>query len=109
MNIKSSPTWSVVKETFRGWSSHRDLRLGAALAFYTLFSIAPLFLIVLAMAGFVFGEEAAHRQLFQQISGLVGNEGGEAIQAIIAGADRPKTGFLATAIAIVTLLAGSTG
>jgi membrane protein len=79
------------------------------LAFYTVFSIAPLFLIVLAIAGFWFGPEAARRQLFEQLSGLVGPQGGEAIQAVVASADKPAAGAWATAAAVVTLFIGATG
>ena len=82
----ASTFFSLLKETFQGWSEHRGLRLGAALAFYTIFAIAPLFVIVLAIAGFAFGEEAARRELFAQLSGLVGERGGEAIEAIVASA-----------------------
>jgi membrane protein len=101
--------WSIAKETLQGWSDHRGLRLGASLAYYTVFAMAPLFLIVLAIAGFVFGDEAANRQLFGQIAGLVGKEGGEAIQAMVAGANRPHAGMWATAIAVVTLFIGAAG
>lgn len=83
--------------------------MGAALAFYTLFAIAPLFVIVLAIAGVWFGEEAARRELFGQVSGLVGSEGGEAIQSLVSAAHKPKTGFWATVIAVVTLFVGATG
>ena len=83
--------------------------MGAALAFYTLFAIAPLFVIVLALAGFWFGEEAARRELFSQVSGLVGTEGGEAIQALVSAARKPTTGAWATVIAVVTLFVGATG
>src|SRR6185503_16933539 len=91
--------WRVAKETVQAWSEHRALRLGAALAFYTMFAIAPLFVIVLAIAGFWFGEEAARRQLFDQLYGLVGSQGGEAIQAVVASADRPRAGAWATVVA----------
>lgn len=99
----------LLKETVGAWSEHRALRLGAALAFYTIFSIAPLFLIVLAIAGFSFGEEAARRQLFDQLNGLVGQQGGEAIQAVVASADKPKAGAWATVVAVFTLFIGATG
>ena len=82
---------------------------GAALSFYTLFAIAPLFVIVLAIAGFWFGEEAARRELFGQVSGLVGSEGGEAIQALVSAAHKPNTGVWATIFAVVTLFIGATG
>lgn len=83
--------------------------MGAALAFYTFFAIAPLFVIVLAVAGFWFGEQAARRELFSQVSGLVGSEGTVAIQALVSAAHKPKTGAWATVIAVVTLFVGATG
>jgi membrane protein len=100
---------SLVKQT-ASESIEQDVpRLGAALAFYTLFAIAPLFVIVLAIAGFWFGEEAARRELFAQVSGLVGSDGGDAIQALVSAANKPKTGVWATLIAVATLFVGATG
>ena len=84
-------------------------RLGAALAFYTLFAIAPLFVIVLAIAGLLFGEDAARHELFSQVSGLVGSEGGQAIQALVNAAQKPQTSAWATMIAVATLFVGATG
>jgi len=101
--------YELLKETFGSWSEHRGLRLGAALAFYTIFAIAPLFMIVLAIAGFWFGEEAARKGLFDQLNGLVGERGAEAIQAIVASADRPKAGIWASVIATITLFIGAGG
>jgi membrane protein len=99
----------LLKETWGAWVEHKAPRLGAALAFYTVFALAPMFVIILAIAGLWFGEEAARRQLFDQLYGLVGTEGGEAIQAIVAAADKPKTGAWATLVAAVTLFVGATG
>lgn len=98
----------LLKQTAKEWSNQDVPRLGAALSFYTLFAIAPLFVIVLAVAGLWFGEEAARRELFGQVSGLVGSEGGKAIQSLVVAADKPKTGVWATVIAAVTLLVGAT-
>jgi membrane protein len=98
-----------VTQTASEWIDQGVSRLGAALAFYTLFAIAPLFVIVLAIAGLWFGEEAARRELFSQISGLVGSDGGEAIQALVSAAHKPKTGAWATVIAVATLFVGATG
>src|ERR1035437_1795822 len=97
-----TPTFALVKHTATEWIDQGVSRMGAALAFYTLFAIAPLFIIVLAIAGLWFGEAAARRELFSQVSGLVGSEGGDAIQALISAANRPKTGAWATVIAVVT-------
>jgi uncharacterized BrkB/YihY/UPF0761 family membrane protein len=87
------------------WIEEDLSRLGAALAFYTLFAIAPLLVIVLAIAGLWFGEEAARRELFGQVSCLVGSEGGEAVQALVSAASKPKTGIFATVVAAATLTA----
>lgn len=98
----------MLKQTALEWIDQNVARLGAALAFYTLFAIAPLFLIVLAIAGFWFGEEAARRQLFEQLAGLLGHDGSEAIQALISAAHKPKAGAWATALAVGTLFVGAT-
>jgi membrane protein len=84
-------------------------RFGAALSYYTLFAIAPMFIIALAVAGFCFGEEAARRELFGQLGGLVGRDGAEALQGLIAAANRPKAGMVATVAAVAALLVGATG
>ena len=104
-----TPIFALVKHTATEWIDQGLSRMGAALAFYTLFAIAPLFVIVLAIAGLWFGEAASRRELFSQVSGLVGSEGGDAIQALISAANRPKTGAWATVIAVVTLFVGATG
>lgn len=101
--------FELLKHTASEWVDQNMSRLGAALAFYTLFAIAPLVVIVLAIAGLWFGEEAARRELFTQVSGLVGSEGGEAIQALVSAAHKPKTGTWATVIAVATLFVGATG
>jgi membrane protein len=101
--------FEMLKQTVSEWMDQNMSRLGAALAFYTLFAIAPLFVIVLAIAGLWFGEEEARRELFTQVSGLVGSEGGEAIQALVSAAHQPKTGAWAAIIAVATLFAGATG
>lgn len=84
-------------------------RLGAALAYYTVFSISPLMIIVVAIAGLWFGHEVARTQIFQHMSGLIGPQSAEAVQRLLQNAHRPETGLLATIVAIVTLLIGSTG
>lgn len=101
--------WSICKETLRGWNDHKALRLGASLAFYTMFSIAPLFLIALAAAGSIFGQQAAHEQLFDQLQGLLGKQGAQAVQAAIASASEPRSSTWAAIIAFFTLFVGATG
>jgi membrane protein len=98
----------LLKGAFRAWWNSKAPRMGAALAYYTIFAIAPLFLIAMSIAGFFFGEAAARRELFGQVYGLVGRDGGEVIQALVAAANRPRAGLWATVGALVTLGAGAT-
>jgi len=101
--------FELLKHTASEWIDQNVSRRGAALAFYTLFAIAPLFVIVPAIASLWFGKQAARRELFTQVTGLVGSEGSEAIQALVSAAHKPKTGAWAAAIAVVTLFVGATG
>jgi membrane protein len=109
MKKKFKSGFGVVKETFKDWSDDHAPRLGAALAYYTVFSIAPLLLIVVSIAGLVFGREAAQDQIFGQLSGLVGSDGAQTIQSMLKAADKPHTSIIATVVGIVTLLFGATG
>jgi membrane protein len=90
------------------WLGHRASSKGAALAFYTLFSLAPILVLVIAIAGFFYGTDAAQGQLLDELRGLVGTQGAETIQAILAGARNKESGKLATIIATVLLLIGAT-
>jgi membrane protein len=90
------------------WFAHRASSKGAALAFYTAFSIAPVLVLVIAVAGFFWGAEAAQGQLLSELRGLMGAQGAEAVQLVLAGAKDKEGGLLATAIATVLLLVGAT-
>jgi membrane protein len=90
------------------WLSHRASSKGAALAFYTLFSLAPILVLVIAIAGFFYGNDAAQGQLLDELRSLVGKQGAETIQAILAGARNKESGKLATIIATALLLVGAT-
>lgn len=92
----------------REWSDQRAASKGAALAFYTLFSMAPVLILVIAIAGAFFGKEAAQGAIFSQLKGLVGPGGAEAIQLLLAGAHNAKNGLIATIFASVVLLIGAT-
>lgn len=98
----------VLKCAVTEWMAHRASSKGAALAFYTLFSLAPVLVLVIAIAGFFYGAEAAQGQLMSQLRGLVGPQGAETIQTILAGARNKESGKLATIIASVLLLVGAT-
>lgn len=100
---------SLLKETYQEFNEDKAPRLGAALAYYTLFSLAPLLVVVIAIAAMVFGEEAARGQIVGAMGGLVGQQGAEAIQEMIKGASHQQTGILATIIGVGTLLLGASG
>jgi membrane protein len=102
-------TYRLLNDTVRACISGDTVAQGAALSYYTFFAIAPLFIIVLGIAGFWFGEEAAQRELFGQLNQLVGKQGGDAIQALVVAAHRSQTGFLANGIAGGTLAVAATG
>ena len=107
MNLQE--IWKLLQETFKEWSDDKASRLAAALAYYTIFSIAPLLIIVIAIAGAVFGEEAARGQIVGQIQGLVGVDGAKFLETAIQNANKPKTGAIASIISVLVLLVGATG
>jgi membrane protein len=100
---------SLGRQTFADWSEDKAARLGAALAYYTAFSIAPLLVIAVAVAGLVFGEEAAYGQLRDELAGLLGPDGGAAVEEMIAGARRTSTGIVSLVIGGAMLLFGASG
>jgi membrane protein len=97
--------WTAV----RGWSKDEVPRLGASLAYYTLFSLAPMLVIAIAVAGLAFGAEAVRGEIVAQMRGLLGEQGAETVQALLAGAARKNAGVVATIIGGLTFLAASTG
>jgi membrane protein len=98
-----------VKETASDWQDDKAATLAAALAYYTLLSIAPLIVLAVAVVGLAFGEDAARGQISEQIGGLVGAQASEAIEAIARNARAPEAGVVSTAIGIVVLLFGASG
>jgi membrane protein len=102
-------TWALMKDTASGWSEHKDARLGAALAYYSVFSIGPLILICISIAGLVFGAEAVRNDVSAQVRGMLGDSGARAIDAMLAGASQPTHGLLATLFGIATLIAAAIG
>lgn len=94
--------------SFQEWFANRSASKGAALAFYTLFSMAPVLVLVIAIAGAVFGEEAARGAIVEQLTGLVGATGAEAVQILLASARNTEAGILATLTATGLLIVGAT-
>ena len=101
--------WVLAKDTVEGFVEDGAMSRGAAIAYYTIFSIAPLLLICTAMAGLVFGQQAVEGAIADQLEGLVGRPSAEAVQAMVKGAANPAKGTLATVISIVTLLLTASG
>lgn len=101
--------WTLLKDSVNGYIEDDALSRGAAIAYYTIFSIAPVLVIVIAIAGLVYGPEAARGAIVGQLRGMIGLDGAEAIQAMIASASNRKSGILATIFGIVTLLITATG
>ena len=98
----------LLKETFSEWNNDNAQRLGASLAFYTLLSLAPLVVVIIAVGAAVFGQQAAEGQLAWEIRDLVGPAGAQAIQEVIRGAYKPQAGLVATILSLLTLLFGAT-
>ena len=98
----------LLVDSVMAWIDHRASSKGAALAFYTLFSMTPILVLAIAVAGYFFGAEAAEGRVIYQIQGLVGPNGALAIQALLAAAQDPATGAMATLVASVLLLVGAT-
>ncbi len=106
MNAKQA--MNLVKESASAWVDDRAPSMGAALSYYTVFSIAPLLLIVIAVAGLVFGTDAAQGAIVEQLQGLLGESAARTIQDVLRSVSEPKDGVMATLIGIAVLLLGAT-
>ena len=101
--------WSMIRESISRWSDDFAPSMGAALAYYTVFSIAPMIIIIIAIAGFFLGREAASGQIYAQVAGLVGDNGAKVVQSAVESASSRSEGIIATVISVVLLLVGATG
>lgn len=104
----SRNVWWLTRDSVAGWIDHQASRTGAALAFYTVFSLAPILLLSIAIASLFFGESAAHGEIFAQIRGLIGPAGAAAVQSVIANASESGAVALTTAVSVVTVIIGAT-
>jgi membrane protein len=109
MLVKPRVAFGLLKSALSACLNDNVQRMSAALAYYTIFSLAPLLVIAIAIAGLVFGEDAARGEIVGEIRELVGQDGARAIQAMIQSAYHPGHSVVATIIGIVTLLLGATG
>jgi membrane protein len=103
-----SDLWVLIKESVAAWSADYAPSLGAAIAFYTIFSLAPILIIVIAVAGLVFGEEAARAELIGQIADMAGQEAATAVEGVLQEASRPGRGLVAMALGLTAMVIGAT-
>jgi membrane protein len=103
------PLWRVAKETVSGFIEDDALSRGAAIAYYTLFSLAPMLLVAIAIAGLAFGQDAARGAIVDEFASLMGTETAETLQAVIKGASDPKTGAFASVLGIAAAIVTLTG
>jgi membrane protein len=101
--------WKLLQATASKWSRHNAPRLGAALAYYTLLSIAPLLILIVAICGLVFGRQAAERELVDQLTVVAGSSTANTLKSLIDNAHQAGTGVIAASIAFVTLFFGASG
>ncbi len=106
--MKIKDVWALTKQSIASWTEDYAPSMGAALSYYTLFSIAPLLIIVISVAGLFFGAEAVRGVIFAQLQALMGDQGAKAIQEMLTTASHPSTGGLAAAVSVVGLLIGAT-
>lgn len=101
--------FTVLKETFKEFGEDKVPRLGAAFAYYTIFSVGPLLLIAVAMAGLFFGQEAAQGQVSKELGKVFGSQMAESLEQMVQAAAKPRSGKIATAVGVVMLLFGASG
>ena len=99
--------WFLIRQTFSEWSEDGAPRLGAALAYYSIFSLGPLLIIAIAVASLFFDGGSAQQQIMGQIRSLVGDQGAQAIEAMLANTSQGSQSIVATAIGVVVLLFGA--
>lgn len=105
---KITSYWSLIKYAAVSWIDDYAPSMGAALAYYTLFSLAPLLLIAISVAGLVFGQDAARGQIAEQLRSFMGEEGANAVQGLLVSVRKPSEGFAATALGVLLLVIGAT-
>ena len=108
-SLKDNAVWQLLKETGTAWDEDNVTRLAAALAYYTLLSIAPLIILAVAVAGLAFGEVSARDHISRELSSVVGVGAAGAIESISKNAHTPGTGVASVAVGLVVLLFGASG
>src|SRR2546423_10134876 len=105
--LRPRQIFGLLKQTAGSWSDDRAPSMGAAISYYSLFSMAPLLVIIIAVAGLFFGADAVQGALFGQISDLMGEDAAKAVDEMLRHARQPKTGGIAAAVSVVVLLFGA--
>jgi membrane protein len=100
---------AILKTTFTSWNNHEAPRLGAALAFYTILSLSPLVIIVVAVAGLIFSRSTAQAHVLSQVQGMIGPAGGKAVESMLVAAQKPAAGIVGTIVGMLSLLFGASG
>ena len=106
--LRAKDLFALLKTTFNSWLDDYAPSMGAALAYYTMFSIAPLLLIVIAVAGLVFGADAVRGEIVGQLVGMMGKQSAEVIEGLLKSVSKPSDSILATVVGVVLLLVGAT-
>jgi membrane protein len=101
--------WSILARTFAAWNEHDAPRLGAALAFYTILSLAPVVILVIAILASILGHATAETQLLGQVESMAGPQGSEVVKEMIEHVQKPESGTFASIIGVITLLFGASG
>ncbi|MCU1234559.1 MAG: putative ribonuclease [Candidatus Solibacter sp.] len=107
--MRAKNLWSIFRKTIAAWNEHEAPTLGAALAFYTLLSLAPLLIIVVAITAMALGHSSAQDQIIAQAQGMIGEEGANAIRGMITHSQKPASGGVASVLGVLTLLFGASG
>jgi membrane protein len=101
--------WNALMTAGRQWLAHRSPKAGASLAYYSIFSMGPLVVVIISVAALVFDREGVQREVVEAIRGLIGEEGAAAVGTMLSGADRPRQGVFATVIGVAALLFAAVG
>jgi membrane protein len=105
--MSAKQIWGLVRASFAAWGEDYASSMGAALSFYTVFSVAPVLLIAIAVAGLVFDTHAAQRAVVSELTGLMGREAAAAVEALLQSARSPSGGVISTTVGVVVLLIGA--
>ena len=96
--------WTALKAAVSDWSAHKSAKAGAAIAYYSIFSLGPLIVVVISIAALIFGREGVQREVTEAIRGLLGDKGGESVNTMLSAAGKPSEGIFASIIGTVTLI-----